>query len=97
MREFDKLSLLNNLMPIYNQIFTEFRIRKIEWMQIDEPILVLDLPENWQQAYLKTYQQLNFNQVKCLLATYFGSISDQLSIIKQLPIAGLHIDMLHGT
>ncbi|MGC1854598.1 MAG: 5-methyltetrahydropteroyltriglutamate--homocysteine S-methyltransferase [Candidatus Aquirickettsiella sp.] len=90
--EFDKLSLLDNLLPIYNQIFAEFRVRKIEWMQIDEPILVLDLPENWQQAYLKTYQQLNFNQVKCLLATYFGSISDQLSIIKQLPIKGLHID-----
>ncbi|MFZ0218587.1 MAG: 5-methyltetrahydropteroyltriglutamate--homocysteine S-methyltransferase [Candidatus Aquirickettsiella sp.] len=90
--EFDKLSLLENLLPVYNQIFAEFRARKIEWMQLDEPILVLDLNENWQQAYRKTYQQLNFNQVNCLLATYFGSIRDQLSIIQQLPINGLHID-----
>ncbi len=90
--EFDKLSLLENLLPVYNQIFAEFRARKIEWFQLDEPILVLDLPENWQHAYLKTYQQLNFNNINCLLATYFGSIHDQLSIIKQLPIAGLHID-----
>ncbi len=90
--EFDKLSLLENLLPVYNQIFAEFRSRKIEWMQIDEPILVLDLTQNWQQAYVKTYQALNFNQVNCLLGTYFGSISDQLSLIKQLPIEGLHID-----
>lgn len=91
-QEFDKLSLLENLLPAYNQIFSEFYARKIEWFQLDEPILVLDLPEDWQQAYLKAYQQLNFNTINCLLATYFGSIHDQLSIIKQLPIAGLHID-----
>lgn len=90
--EFDKLNLLNNLLPIYNQIFAEFRARNIEWMQLDEPILVLDLPEAWQQAYLKAYQQLNFENLHCLLATYFGSVSDQLEILKQLPIDGLHID-----
>lgn len=90
--DFDKLSLLDNLLPVYNQIFAEFHARNIEWVQLDEPILVLDLPTVWQHAYLQTYQQLNFSNVNCLLATYFGSISDHLSIIKQLPIAGLHID-----
>lgn len=90
--EFDKLDLLENLLVIYDQIFAQFRARKIEWVQLDEPILVLDLAEDWQQAYLKAYQQLNFNSVNCLLATYFGSISDQLFLIQQLPIAGLHID-----
>ena len=89
---FDKLHLLENLLPVYNQIFSELNTRKIEWIQVDEPILVLDLPEAWQQAYLKTYSQLNFENLHCLLATYFGSICDQLSIIKQLPIDGLHID-----
>jgi 5-methyltetrahydropteroyltriglutamate--homocysteine methyltransferase len=91
-KAFDKLDLLEHLLPAYNQIFLEFHTRKIEWIQLDEPILVLDLAEDWQQAYLKAYQQLNFNQINCLLATYFGSISDHLSLIKQLPIAGLHID-----
>lgn len=90
--EFDKLNLLENLLPIYNQIFTEFKARNIEWFQCDEPILVLDLPPHWQQAFLETYQQLNFNHSNCLLSTYFGSIHDQLPIIKQLPIQGLHID-----
>ncbi len=90
--EFNKLNLLENLLPVYNQIFAYFRSKNIEWMQIDEPILVLDLDKNWQQAYVKTYQQLNFNHVNCLLTTYFGDIRDQLFLIDQLPIQGLHID-----
>lgn len=90
--EFDKLNLLENLLTVYNQIFSEFNNRKIEWFQCDEPILVLDLPSTWQQAYLNAYQRLNFNNCNCLLSTYFGSIQDQLPIIKQLPIQGLHID-----
>lgn len=90
--EFDKLNLLENLLAVYNQIFIEFSKRKIQWFQCDEPILVLDLPSTWQQAYLNAYQQLNFNDSNCLLTTYFGSIQDQLSIIKELPVNGLHID-----
>ena len=90
--EFDKLNLLENLLAVYNQIFIAFSKRDIEWFQCDEPILVLDLPSTWQQAYLDAYQQLNFNNSRCLLTTYFGSIHDQLSIIKNLPVNGLHID-----
>ena len=90
--EFDKLNLLENLLAAYNQILIEFSKRKIEWFQCDEPILVLDLPSTWQQAYLNAYQQLNFDTSHCLLTTYFGSIHDQLSIIKELPVNGLHID-----
>lgn len=90
--EFDKLNLLEDLLAVYNQIFAEFSKRKIEWFQCDEPILVLDLPQAWQQAYLNTYQRLNFQRSHCLLTTYFGSIQDQLSIITQLPVHGLHID-----
>ncbi|OJA00812.1 5-methyltetrahydropteroyltriglutamate--homocysteine S-methyltransferase [Rickettsiella grylli] len=90
--EFNKLNLLENLLPVYNQIFAHFRSKNIEWVQIDEPLLALDIDKNWQQAYIKTYQQLNFNDIHCLLTTYFGDICDQLSLIDQLPIHGLHID-----
>ncbi len=90
---FNKLNLLEKLLPVYNLIFAELKKRNIEWVQIDEPILVLDLPETWKNAYLSTYQQLQFQTVRCLLTTYFGAIQDHLPIIKQLPIQGLHIDI----
>ena len=86
--EFDKLSLLNNLIPLYNQIFAEFHARNIEWVQLDEPILVLDLPEAWQQAYLKTYQQLNFENLHHLLCYFlhqffsFYTLNIKLIILK---------------
>src|SRR3990167_542237 len=91
--EFNPLSLLNNLLPIYNQIFSEFKKRNIAWVQVDEPILVLDLPEEWQNAFVTAYNQLNFHEVRCLLATYFGSVKDNLHVIRQLPVQGLHIDI----
>lgn len=90
---FDKLDLLQKLIPIYNEILDQLKARKIEWVQIDEPILVLDLPKPWQNAYLKTYSALNFGEMNSLLATYFGALGDNLSIVNQLPIKGLHIDL----
>ena len=90
---FDKLDLLQNLLPVYNEILAQLKQRKIEWVQIDEPILVLDLPKPWQNAYIKAYSALDFGNTNCLLATYFGALSDNLAIVNQLPIKGLHIDL----
>lgn len=44
----------------------------IEWLQIDEPILVTELSDVWQQAFKTAYQQLSSSNIKILLATYFG-------------------------
>jgi len=91
--EFDKLNLLKQLTPAYNEILNKLRASQIDWVQIDEPILVLDLPEAWQKAYIETYKQLNFTDLNCLLATYFGSVTHHLSIINQLPVNGIHVDL----
>jgi 5-methyltetrahydropteroyltriglutamate--homocysteine methyltransferase len=90
---FDKLDLLPKLIPVYNEILTQLKQRKIEWVQIDEPILVLDLPKPWQNAYIKTYPSLDFGNINCLLATYFGALGDNLTVVNQLPVQGLHIDL----
>lgn len=91
--EFNKLSLLDKLIPVYNEIFEKLKKRNIDWVQIDEPILVLDLPKEWQDAYVSAYQKLNFSNLQCLLTTYFGSVTDNLAVINKLPIHGLHIDL----
>ena len=90
--EFNKLDLLEKLIPVYNQIFKKLAEQKITWVQIDEPILILDLPDEWHKAFVKTYQQLDFANIKCLLATYFGGLNDNLNLVNQLPVQGLHID-----
>ncbi|MEZ2863806.1 5-methyltetrahydropteroyltriglutamate--homocysteine S-methyltransferase [Proteus terrae] len=93
--EFDKLTLLKDILPIYQQVLTALKEKGIEWVQIDEPALVLDLPIEWQNAYQTAYQALT-GQTKLLLTTYFDGISHHLDIIKNLPVNGLHVDISAG-
>ncbi|WP_369309817.1 5-methyltetrahydropteroyltriglutamate--homocysteine S-methyltransferase [Providencia rettgeri] len=93
---FDRLSLLNELLPVYQEILARLAEKGIEWVQIDEPALVLDLPIEWQQAYQSAYQALS-GQTKLLLTTYFDGINHHLDIIKQLPVQGLHVDIVAGS
>ncbi|MCK9780337.1 5-methyltetrahydropteroyltriglutamate--homocysteine S-methyltransferase [Proteus columbae] len=93
--EFDRLTLLKDILPIYQQVIAALKERGIEWVQIDEPALVLDLPVEWQNAYQTAYQALT-GQVKLLLTTYFDGISHHLDIIKCLPVNGLHVDISAG-
>jgi len=55
---FDKLALLDQLIPVYGEIFARLRGQGVEWVQVDEPALALDLPLAWQQAYEATYNRL---------------------------------------
>ena len=49
--EFDKLDLLENLLPVYADILSRLAEQGVEWVQIDEPILSLDLPQDWKNAF----------------------------------------------
>ncbi|GKX61058.1 5-methyltetrahydropteroyltriglutamate--homocysteine S-methyltransferase [Leminorella grimontii] len=92
---FDRLSLLESLISVYRQILKKLAERGIEWVQIDEPALVLDLPEAWLTAYQPTYRALS-GHVKLLLTTYFDGIEHHLDVIRRLPVQGLHVDLTAG-
>ncbi|AHM76238.1 5-methyltetrahydropteroyltriglutamate--homocysteine S-methyltransferase [Yersinia hibernica] len=93
--QFDRLSLLKDILPVYQQVLAELAKRGIEWVQIDEPALVLELPQEWLNAYQPAYQALQ-GQVKVLLTTYFDSIGHNLDTIRTLPVQGLHVDVVAG-
>lgn len=93
--QFDRLSLLNDILPVYQQVLAELAKRDIEWVQIDEPALVLELPQAWLDAYQPAYAALAGHS-KLLLTTYFDSIGHNLETIRQLPVQGLHIDAVAG-
>jgi len=92
---FDRLSLLNAVLPVYQQVLAELKKRDIEWVQIDEPALALELPRAWRDAFKPAYNALQGN-VKLLLTTYFDSIGQNLDVIRDLPVQGLHVDLVHG-
>lgn len=90
---FDRLSLLDRLLPVYAQILEGLAELGVSWVQIDEPILSLDLPPAWQAAFESAYNRLQTRRVNLLIATYFGPLADNLWLATRLPVAGLHIDV----
>ena len=93
---FDRLGLLDALLPVYEAILVRLKAQGVEWVQIDEPILGLDLPAAWRQAFEPAYWQLARSGVKLLLATYFSPLQDNLRLACQLPVAGLHVDAVRA-
>jgi 5-methyltetrahydropteroyltriglutamate--homocysteine methyltransferase len=93
---FDRLSLLDTLLPVYLQILERLKAQGVSWAQIDEPILGLDLPGDWALAFERTYHTLNSVGMKVLLATYFSPLEDRLSAACKLPVAGLHVDAVRS-
>jgi len=93
---FDKLQLITPLVEAYKNILTRLKNQGIEWVQIDEPVLALDLPIIWKSTLEFVYRKLNTNNIKILLATYFGELSDNLALACNLNINALHIDLVRG-
>ena len=90
----DKLDLLDDLLNTYAQLLHELENTGIEWVQIDEPILVMELALEWKHALRKTYYQLQATPIKLLLTTYFGQLQDNLQLACELPVEGLHLDAI---
>lgn len=95
----DKLALLERLLPVYAELLDALAAQGVEWVQIDEPILVTELdaqPGNdWQHAFNTAYHQLKACKVKLLLATYFGPLQENAYLAANLPVAGLHVDAVN--
>lgn len=91
----DRLSLLEGLLPVYAEILQRLTDLGTEWIQLDEPILALDLDADWRAAFAGAYRDLRAAapKVKLLLATYFGELRENASLATSLPVDALHIDI----
>jgi 5-methyltetrahydropteroyltriglutamate--homocysteine methyltransferase len=92
----DKLALLERLLPVYSELLDQLASQGVEWVQIDEPVLVTELDANWRHALNIAYHHLKTSRVKLLLASYFGQLQDNLYLASTLPVAGLHLDAVNA-
>ncbi|KAF7355418.1 hypothetical protein MSAN_01458500 [Mycena sanguinolenta] len=90
---FQPISLLPKLLPIYKTLLADLKAAGAEWVQIDEPILVLDTASALEKQYATAYEALSPIAPKIMLTTYFSRLDSNLSFIAKLPVAGLHIDL----
>ena len=91
----DKLALLERLLPVYAELLDTLAGQGVEWVQIDEPLLVTELDADWRHAFNTAYHQLKSAKVKLLVATYFGQLQDNTYLAANLPVAGLHVDAIN--
>lgn len=92
----DPLDLLPALLDVYAELLHQVSELGIQWLQLDEPILGLDLPQAWKQGFESAYNQLKSGATQLMLATYFSELNDNLSLACLLPVPALHLDVVRG-
>jgi 5-methyltetrahydropteroyltriglutamate--homocysteine methyltransferase len=93
---FDKIDLIDRLLPVYLQILGELQAHGAEWVQIDEPYLAMDIDDKTRNAFAKAYTAFarEYPSLKIIVSTYFGGLKDNLTLAKSLPISTLHVDLV---
>jgi len=92
----DRFTLLPSLLPVYLKLLNLLKIAGAEWVQIDEPCLILDLDSKAKQAYKDAYEYFSKSSLKLLLTAYFCRLGDNLELALNLPTAGIHLDYIAG-
>ena len=91
-----RLDHLPALVEQYNLLLEQLAAEEISWVQVDEPVLALDLDPEWSLALKLAYQTLTRARPKLLLTTYFGPLGPNLELALQLPVDGFHLDGVRG-
>jgi 5-methyltetrahydropteroyltriglutamate--homocysteine methyltransferase len=93
-KNFNKFSLLDNLLKTYKDILTKLSKSGAEWVQIDEPIASLELNNEQKNALKQAYNYFSQEvpQIKIMFTTYFDAMKENSDLIANLPVSGLHID-----
>lgn len=94
----DPMDLLPKLIPVYADILQRLVRESVLWVQIDEPILCLDLTDKQRAGFKAAYAELAkaAPDLKILLATYFESLRDNLDLALSLPVHAVHLDAVRG-
>ena len=93
---FDRLSLLPALTTAYCALLAQLAAAGVDWVQLDEPVLALDLPPSWLAAASDCWRALCAAPLRLMLAGGFGDLSPYAGLINALPFAGLHLDLVRA-
>ncbi|MGW4674602.1 5-methyltetrahydropteroyltriglutamate--homocysteine S-methyltransferase [Streptomyces sp. NPDC004324] len=92
--DFEPLTLLDRLLPVYAEVLADLRAAGAEWVQLDEPALVQDRTAAELDAAARAYRGLGASddRPKLLLASYFDRLGDALPVLARTPVDGLALD-----
>lgn len=93
---FHRLDLLDKLLPVYTSLLKQLEDSGAEWVQIDEPFLMMDLSAQEREAFSKAFAYIRTQvpRLKILLAAYFEGYGASLETALKLPVQALHLDLV---
>ncbi len=96
--DFQPLTLLDRLLPVYARVLADLRAAGAEWVQLDEPALVQDRTPADLGAAARAYRELGAptDRPKLLVASYFDRLGDALQVLAAAPVEGLALDFTGG-
>lgn len=93
--DFDRIDLIDNLLPAYCQLLQQLENAGAQYIQIDEPMLAMDLEPKAVAAYNKAFATIRqATKAKLILTTYFDGLRDNAPLAAKLPVDALHIDIV---
>ncbi len=93
---FNRLQLLDKLLPVYENLIKTLTDLGIDYLQIDEPILATDLNPDEQLGIKLSYEFFNkiTTNTKLILANYFDCYGENINLALSLPVAVFHLDLV---
>ncbi|WP_256757778.1 5-methyltetrahydropteroyltriglutamate--homocysteine S-methyltransferase [Cohnella sp. WQ 127256] len=88
---------LERLLPLYIQILRELALEGVQWVQIDEPIVVTKISAEDVRRLKTIYETISaaVPELNIMLQTYFESVENYSEVIA-LPVKGIGLDFVHG-
>ncbi len=95
---FDPLTLLEDLVDVYENVLKRLAQAGATWVQLDEPALGLTLSDKQRSAFGRAYARLTASSPKLnlLVAVYFSDLRENARTALALPVSGLHLDLVRG-
>ena len=93
-----KADFIPALIKTYSDILAAAADAGAEWIQIDEPYLVMDLTAEDNALFTELYTAIlaSKGSLKILLQTYFGDVRDSYDQITSLAFDGIGLDFIEG-
>ncbi|WP_326545090.1 5-methyltetrahydropteroyltriglutamate--homocysteine S-methyltransferase [Mycolicibacterium sp. ND9-15] len=89
---------LPELVVVYGELLRLLGDRGVEWVQLDEPVLVTDVLDNAAELTEETYGLLGrlANRPAVFVSTYFGELTDALPALARTPVEAIGVDLVGG-
>lgn len=86
------------IITAYSEILKQLSGLGAEWVQLDEPCLVLDMTAGDKALFIQLYEKIlaEKHSIKVLLQTYFGDVRDCYSELCTLDFDGIGLDFVEG-